>query len=144
MIYEYDRSSKCATVWLQAYLHLLNEETQQMCAGNTKQQEMYSETNLVKLFLRKLPYCQDVYIFQSKHPNFTNSIVFMKKNRNTEYYIAKKRDKVEMEIWLLTFFLCMVNVSELGYNCSFEEHCFLLIIFCMIILWFCCYVDFLP
>ena len=93
-------------------------------------------------FLTYLFLCVKYYLyackFQSKRPNFTNLIVFIKK-RDTEYYILLRN--MTSFIFILrngdltcNFFLCMVNISELGYDCLFEEHCFLLIIFCMIIL----------
>ena len=47
-------------------------------------------------FLTYLFLCVKYYLyeFQSKHPNFTNLIVFIKNNRDTEYYIAKRHDKL--------------------------------------------------
>ena len=50
---------------------------------------------LTYLFLC-MKYYLYVYKFQSKRPNFTNLIVFIKNKRDTEYYIAKKHDKLSL------------------------------------------------
>ena len=51
-------------------------------------------------FLTYLFLCVKYYLyvckFQTKIPNFTALIVFIKNNRETEYFIAKKRDKLSL------------------------------------------------
>ena len=51
-------------------------------------------------FLTYLFLCMKYYLyvckFQSKRPNFTNLIVFIKNSRDTKYYIAKKYDKLSL------------------------------------------------
>ena len=56
--------------------------------------------------------------------------ISIKNKRDTEYYIAKKQwqafspngDLTCNCFFIIIFFI--VNISELGYDCSFEEHCF--------------------
>ncbi len=49
-------------------------------------------------FLTYLCLCTKYYIytckFQTKNPNFIRCKKFIKVNRDTEYYVAKKRDKL--------------------------------------------------
>jgi hypothetical protein len=51
-------------------------------------------------FLTYLFLCVKYYLyvckFQNKKPNFTRLLVFIKNNRETEYFIAKKRGKLSL------------------------------------------------